>query len=240
LLGKLFHPLPVGRLLGVPIRVSPLTGLLILLLLLEMGTRADLHAVGQLLLLLLLLVVSLLVHELAHALVGIRLGLNVLDITIWPFGGIARMDGLLERPALEGPVAAAGPIANLVLALLFLLLPGPFGELGLLINAVMGLANLLPAFPLDGGRILRSWLMRNAPPADATRAAVAVSNWMLVILLVFGIWSDTFWLTLSLCAFLYWAGRTELLQAMLRAGTTPTLEPGEVWARAFRNHKNFR
>jgi Zn-dependent protease len=216
----------------VPIRVSPLTGLLILLLLLELGSRSGLHAVGQMTALLLLLVMSLLVHELAHAVVGMRLGLNVIDITIWPFGGMARMDGMQERPELEGPVAAAGPIANLVLAALFLLIPGPFGEMGYLINGVMGLANLLPAFPLDGGRILRSWLMRNAPPADATRAAVAVSYWILVILLIFGIWSDTFWLTFCLCAFLYWAGRTELLQAMLRAGTTPTMEPGEVWARA--------
>ena len=207
---------------------------LVLLILWDFASRTDLDATGQLLILLLVLSGSLLVHEMAHALVGRRLGLRVHDITIWPLGGMARMDGLADHPELEAPVAAAGPLANLVLALICWLLPGTIADSGIAINLVLGLGNLLPAFPLDGGRVLRSWLVRHAPPTAATRAAVWVSNCILWVLLLVGAWLDSFWIVALLCAFLYWAGRMELMQAMLRTGNLPTLAPGEVLSRALK------
>lgn len=220
--------------MGIPIRVSPVVFVLLLILVWDFSRHTDASATSQLLVLLAALGVSLLVHELAHALVARRLGLKVYDITIWPLGGMARMDGLADNPQLEAPVAAAGPAANLVLALLCWLIPGTFADPAAAINLVLGLGNLLPAFPLDGGRILRSWLARHAPGPAATRAAVHFSNWLLWIALVVGFFLDSFWVVALLCAFLYWAGRMELMQAVLRHGTMPVMDPGEVLSKAMK------
>ncbi len=208
--------------------------LLLLLLVWDFARHTDADATSQLLVLLAALGVSLLVHELAHALVARRLGLRVYDITIWPLGGMARMDGLADNPHLEAPVAAAGPVANLVVALICWLIPGSTLDAVAWINLVLGLGNLLPAFPLDGGRILRSWLARHAPGPAATRAAVHISNWLLWIALLVGAWLDSFWVVALLCAFLYWAGRMELMQAVLRQGTMPVMDPGEVLSKAMK------
>ncbi len=231
---SLFRPLRVGSLIGIPIRVSPVVFLLLLLLVWDFSRHTDAGATSQLLLLLGALGISLLIHELAHALVARRLGLKVFDITIWPLGGMARMDGLGDNPHLEAPVAAAGPVANLLLAFLCWLIPGTVADPAAAINLVLGLGNLLPAFPLDGGRILRSWLARHSPGPAATRAAVHISNWILWIALLVGAWLDSFWLVALLCAFLYWAGRMELMQAVLRHGTSPVMDPGEVLSKAMK------
>jgi len=234
LISRLFRPIRVGSLLGIPIRVSPAVFVLLLLLVWNFSQHTDAGATGQLLVLLLTLGVSLLTHELAHALVGRRLGLTVFDITIWPLGGMARMDGLRDNPHLEAPVAAAGPIANLLLALGCWLIPGNFADSAAAINLVLGLGNLLPAFPLDGGRILRAWLSRYAPAPAATRAAVTISNWLLWVMLLVGAWIGSFWIVALLCAFLYWAGRMELMETVLRHGTMPVMEPSEVLSKAFK------
>lgn len=234
MLPSLFRPLSLGRLFGIPILITPLMVVLTLLLLAQVAGRNGPVAAGELLLLFVILGFSLVVHELAHALVGRRLGLRVLDITIWPLGGMARLEGAMHQPQIEGPVAAAGPLANLVLAGAFFLIPGPIGESGFWINLVLALGNLIPAFPLDGGRVLRSWLARNSPFADATRAAVGLSNLFLLAFLAMAIRFEFIFLGLILAGYLAWTGRMELLQSVLRSGRLPTLKPLEVWKRAFR------
>ena len=123
---------------------------------------------------------------------------------------------------------------NLLLAGLFLLVPGHIGTGGTLINLVFGLGNLIPAFPLDGGRVLRAWLAMRAPLLAATRAAIRVSHLVLVILLGVAGWYGEFPIALLLVGFLYLAGREELVQVLLHSGTDSTLDTGEVVRRAFR------
>lgn len=120
----------------------------------------------------LLFYVSLLSHEMCHALVARRVGVSVDGITLWIFGGVARLRGDAATPGIEARIAIAGPLVSLALALLFgvttfLLdtLNGPpliEGGCAWLAasNAVLLLFNLVPAFPLDGGRLLRAWLWR--------------------------------------------------------------------------------
>ncbi len=120
----------------------------------------------------LLFYVSLLAHELGHALVARRLGVSVEGITLWIFGGVARLGGDAATAGAEAKIAIAGPIVSLVLAIAFgvatlgLDAAGgpPLIEAGCfwlaLSNAMLLLFNLVPAFPLDGGRILRAWLWR--------------------------------------------------------------------------------
>lgn len=234
MLQVLTHSRRIGRVLGIPVYVSPLVVALLGLLLFQVAQRAGLEALGEVLGLIALTLASLLIHELAHAWMARRLGVQVFDIRIGPLGGMARMEGVSDRPSIEFRVAAAGPAVNLLLAALFLLVPGPVGVAGAAINLVFGLGNLLPAFPLDGGRMLRAWLASHAPLLAATRAAVAVAQWLLLIALGVAGWYGEFLLGLLLVVFLLRAGRRELLQVLLRTGTHSTLSPAEVVGRALR------
>ena len=215
--------------------VSPLVVALLGLLLLHVSHRAGVAAAGETVGWLALALASLLAHEAAHALAAKRLGLHVHDIQIGPLGGMARMENVSHRPGVEFRVAAAGPATNLVLAAAFLLVPGNLGTGGTLINLVFGLGNLLPAFPLDGGRMLRAWLASKAPLLAATRAAIAVSHWVLLLTLAVAGWYGEFLIALLLCIFLYIAGKEELMQVLLRTGTDSTVDPSEVMRRALRS-----
>lgn len=110
--------------------------------------------------------VCLLVHEMSHALVARRKGVKVAGITLWLFGGVSRLDGEPDSPGADALIAGAGPAASFVLALIALgltvitsdaLLANLFGWLTF-VNVALGLFNLIPAFPLDGGRLLGAFL----------------------------------------------------------------------------------
>ncbi len=116
---------------------------------------------------------SLLAHELAHALVARRRGVEVKGIVLWILGGVAQLEGDSRDPRAELEIVGAGPLTSLGLAAggaLAALLLGAVGTSALLvsslawlagINALLALFNMLPAFPLDGGRILRALLWRH-------------------------------------------------------------------------------
>jgi len=129
---------------------------------------------------------SLLAHELAHAVVARRNDVSVEAITLWLFGGVAKLEGEPATPGADFRVAAVGPAVSLVLAVLFALLGlvldvagAPELVVGValwlgLINAVLAVFNLVPAAPLDGGRILRALLWWQS--GDRTRAAVSAAR----------------------------------------------------------------
>jgi Zn-dependent protease len=131
----------------------------------------------------LLFFASLLLHELSHSLVARRAGHEVRAITLFLFGGAAEMSSEPEDPGTELRIAIAGPLASFALALLFrllgALLPASAPDLLLAvvgylawINLALGVFNLLPGFPLDGGRILRAWVWhRTGSLREASRVA---------------------------------------------------------------------
>ncbi len=108
-----------------------------------------------------------LLHELGHALTARRFGIETENITLYPIGGVARLQRLPRAPGAELLITLAGPAVNFVLAALFAILGwldaaggtvsalGHFFQEMMLVNLVLGLFNLIPAFPMDGGRILR-------------------------------------------------------------------------------------
>ena len=128
---------------------------------------------------------SLLSHEMGHALVARRLGVKVDGITLWIFGGVARLRGDASTPGTEAKIAIAGPLVSLALAILFgaatLALDATAGpalvEGGCVwlaaSNAMLLIFNLIPAFPLDGGRLLRAWLWRRS--GDRYRATASAA-----------------------------------------------------------------
>src|ERR671916_1628485 len=137
-----------------------------------------------------------LLHEFGHSLVAQRFGIEVPDITLLPIGGLARLKSLPERPWDEVKIAVAGPLVNVVLAPVFfgvalllgdnLMTPANilegvqsagqvFAYLGF-INVALVLFNLIPAFPLDGGRVLRGLLATRLGAVRATDVSAAVGQ----------------------------------------------------------------
>jgi Zn-dependent protease/CBS domain-containing protein len=145
---------------------------------------------------------AVLLHEFAHALTARRFGVQTLDITLYPIGGVARFEKLPEKPSQQLLVAMAGPALNLIIALgLFALatllhqqvtiatlrhLDGPFLAQLMWVNLSLALFNLLPGFPMDGGRILRAILAMRMAPEIATQLAARVGQAVATILIFVG------------------------------------------------------
>jgi stage IV sporulation protein FB len=156
----------------------------------------------------LLLFVCVVIHELSHSLTAIRMGYPVKDIVLMPLGGVSEMEQMPERPWEEFLMAVAGPASNVVIAGLLILLTLPLpvslsdglrklalnpAGLGwsdllpylILTNIGLAIFNLIPAFPMDGGRVLRALLATVMPQAQATAVAVSVGQglaWVLGLL----------------------------------------------------------
>ncbi len=146
----------------------------------------------------LFLFLSVLVHELAHSLVAIARGLSVQGITLFIFGGVSNIKGEPERPSVEFVMAIVGPLASLVLAGIFWGLRQAVGQQVsplaailwylALVNALLAGFNLIPGFPLDGGRVLRSIIWgATGSLSKATNIAATVGRVFGWALIAFGV-----------------------------------------------------
>lgn len=170
------------------------------------------------------LFVSVLLHELAHALYARRRGARVHDITLLLIGGVSRIDGEAARPRHEALMALLGPVTSLGLALALYALHGaaarwPTVSFGLFclahLNLLLGMFNLIPAFPMDGGRILRAALAGRMGRVGATQLAARVGVGFAVL---FGLWGLlTFnWILLLIAYFVFIGARGEAQQELTR------------------------
>ena len=146
----------------------------------------------------LLFFVSILLHELGHAFVARRLGLRTLSITLFVFGGVAQLEKDPKDGRAEFWMAAAGPVASLALAGLFYTLANlplvgasaaAVARYLALINLMLALFNLVPAFPMDGGRLLRGALWGPLGKARATRIASGAGTLFAFLLISAGVFS---------------------------------------------------
>jgi Zn-dependent protease len=169
------------------------------------------------------LFLSVLVHELGHAVVARIYGVEVREITLWFLGGVAQFTAMPRQRGAEAVVAIVGPITSSVLALLaglsWRLAAGHDGALFVLTylsvtNAGLALFNLLPALPLDGGRVLRSLLALALPHLRATRVAGVISTAIAVLLGIYGFFSLNLFLVV-IAFFVYNAGRAETQAAIV-------------------------
>jgi Zn-dependent protease len=203
----------IGHAFGIPLRVQPMLLLLVAVFVVLSGMGAAqsdgsfLAGALGMLVNMTIVFVSVLLHELGHALAAKRYGVEVVDITLWPLGGIAMLRGMPENSKIEGVVSIMGPVVNLVLAavagLLWLAtaageaLSAPrFGALSgvssllfffMGINLMLGAFNLLPAFPMDGGKLLRAYFARRGDWLGATERAVRVGRYAAGVIIVAGI-----------------------------------------------------
>src|SRR5438128_11227450 len=143
---------------------------------------------------------SLLAHELAHSVVAMRRGVRVEGITLWLFGGVSRFSSESSSPGVQALITFVGPLTSLLLGVVFFLVsvavgggasaglvPATLAWLGY-INILLGVFNLLPAFPLDGGRILQSLLwLRTRDRLRATRIAARIGMAFAFLFIAYGL-----------------------------------------------------
>jgi Zn-dependent protease len=232
----------IARIKGIDIRVHITFALALLWAALEWGLWRGLGLAGALygVALIALLFVCVTLHELAHSLVARRYGATVRGITLLPIGGVAYLDGEPERPAQEFWMALAGPAVNVALAALvgafalpllgwraltgFSALWGTLNGLTIerllvdLLTANVGLAifNLLPAFPMDGGRVLRAILASRMDGLDATRIAVRVGQGLALLLGLVGLLTGALNLLL-VAGFVFFGAAQEWRGAQLKS-----------------------
>src|SRR6266403_1792508 len=174
--------IPIIRLGGIQLRMHVTFLLLIVWVALVSASAA---------VFVLLLFLCVVLHEFGHALAAKAFGINTPDITLLPIGGVARLERMPEEPKQELLIAVAGPAVNVVIALGLFVAGGSFinpfvnpaapERVGLvsqllIINVLLVAFNLLPAFPMDGGRVLRALLATRMSYARATQIAATVGQ----------------------------------------------------------------
>jgi Zn-dependent protease len=187
-----------------------------------------------------------LLHEFGHALMAKRFGIGTEDITLYPIGGVARLHRMPRAPGAELLIALAGPAVNFAIVGALMLL-GFLGLDGLvagtavaallaqlvLVNLILGLFNLIPAFPMDGGRVLRALLGGWMGRAQATTIAASIGRTLALLFGLFGILtllSTGNPMPIALAAFIYFAASSEENQVLIeeRRRRYPVQDPG-IW-----------
>lgn len=190
--------LHIGRILGIPTRIH--ASFALVLLWIGFSTWNDMNSALAVMLgigFTLAVFGCVLLHEFGHALVARRFGIETRRITLLPIGGVAELERAPEDPRAELWIAAAGPAVNFAIAGVLALVGwslGIFAGSGLLsivfsgllwANLMLGLFNLVPAFPMDGGRVFRAWAAHRYSRVRATQMATKLGR---ALALGFGLW----------------------------------------------------
>lgn len=226
--------LNIARVWGIPIRIH--FSFLILFVILWKELNVDLVTA---LIFAALLILSITLHELGHSFFALRYGSRVKDITITFIGGVARMNRIPSAPYQEIVMAAAGPAVSFILSGLLYLgatrmpiteaSPQILATVGMLflafahLNLILGAFNLIPAFPMDGGRIFRAALVRRKGRVRATRSAATLGRlfaWVIGLHAIFG-YENINWLHLLVALFIHQAARQELMQVIAETRPAP-------------------
>lgn len=221
----------IGKIMGIPIKLH-ITFLLILPVFAWMFTRYDpefgfndveplmfRYSLG--LATSVLLFTCVLLHELGHSYVARKHGSNINNITLFLFGGVSSMEETPKDPKIELKMAVAGPAVSLLIGSALIMIHGIIRQESLLnvdhpymrliwivgfLNIVLCLFNLIPAFPMDGGRVLRAWLAGKMPYIKATRTAAGIGKMFAILMGFFGFFYN---IMLTLIAFFIYIGASE-------------------------------
>ncbi len=201
---------------------------------------------------------SVLLHELGHALAARRFDIHTRDITLLPIGGVARLERMPEKPIQELWVALAGPAVNVIIAaVLFLVLlgtgrlepitgtslsEGSFLSRLMVVNITLLLFNLIPAFPMDGGRVARALLAMRLEYTRATQIAASLGQGIALLLGFIGLFSNPFLVFIALFVWIGAAQESSMVQMKSALDNIPvsramltdfdTLSPTDPLARA--------
>jgi Zn-dependent protease/CBS domain-containing protein len=219
----------LGRILGIDVYMH----LTFLLLLAWVGVshylpRHDWTEAWSGIVFILMLFAIVVLHELGHALTARRFGIKTRDITLLPIGGVARLERMPEDPKQEFLVAVAGPAVNVALAALIAafmlavagssllgnvsLVGGDFLRKLLWINVALALFNMIPAFPMDGGRVLRALLAMRMDYVRATQTAATVGQILAFGFGFIGLFTNPFLVFIALFVWMGAAGEASMVQ----------------------------
>ncbi len=235
----------IGRVAGINIKIHVTFFLILLFGAVQWGGLSSVAAAAFGVLIMLLLFVCVTLHELGHSLAARAFGIKVNDIVLSPLGGVAFLTRLPEKPLHELIIAAAGPLVNVAIAVA-LLVAGALAGVGpesvtgmasairqpslstlwlwlILANVSLVLFNLIPAFPLDGGRIFRALLALVIGNVRATRVAAMVGQFMALSLGLLALFGGNF-LLLAVAVFIFFAAAQEnaYVRAQARQAAAPT------------------
>src|SRR5438876_7848698 len=219
--------LPIVRIAGIQLRIHITFLLLIVWLAFGYYSQGGSAVAASRVIFILLLFLCVVLHEFGHAFAAKAFGINTPDITLLPIGGVARLERMPEEPMQEFIIAVAGPAVNVVIALGLYLVIGTRGLLNpatvqggdliaqlLTINVVLILFNLLPAFPMDGGRVLRALLATRLSYARATQIAASIGQGCAFVFGFIGLLWNPFLIFIAL--FVYIGASQEAALAQMR------------------------
>jgi Zn-dependent protease/predicted transcriptional regulator len=219
------YSLGLGKISGIKIEIHWTFLILIFWIVFSsLRSNADPENMIWSVLLVLAVFVCVILHELGHALAAKKFQIKTTSITLLPIGGLAQMEEIPERPKEELIIAFAGPAVNVVIAAILYPLtdisslanmeaidrglePGNFLIVLMTLNVWLALFNLIPAFPMDGGRVFRALLSFKLGHAKATRIAVSVGQVLAICFVFFGFFYNPFLVFIGL--FIYLGAETE-------------------------------
>jgi len=213
------YTIPFGTYFGIPVRIHLTFPLILIVFGVEAWLRAGWVEAIWAVLLVASVFVCVVLHEFGHSLQVRRYGIRVRDIVLLPIGGMARAESIPEKPIEEIIVAISGPLVNFALALIFFVIiwlrHSPFtfeseflGSL-LWINLVLGVFNLTPAFPMDGGRILRGLFAMRLPYLTATRYARKIGQLIAILFVIIGFMYPRFIMLPVIAVFIFFGAISE-------------------------------
>jgi len=212
------YSLKIGSAWGIPIELH--VTFILLMIAVFVLTYPELYFFA----LMLLLFVFVVAHELSHSLVARHYKIKVRKIVLYPIGGVSEIEEIPENPRIEWRMAIAGPLSSfgIGLVLLGLNLAVPVAVAGTIygsftldlasLNIFLGAFNLIPAFPMDGGRVFRALLAERVKFSDATKYAAFIGRFLGIVMVFFGIFN--FWLVV-IGVFIYIGASEEAEQTIV-------------------------
>jgi Zn-dependent protease/CBS domain-containing protein len=232
----------IGRIAGIDVFVHPTFLILLVWVAMEhfLAHHDPWEAVSGLVFIVALFGIVVL-HELGHALTARRYGIRTRDITLLPIGGVARLERMPEDPRQELAVAVAGPAVNVVLAAAIfvglmlarglslapvgsvLRVGGGFVQQLFWVNVSLVIFNMVPAFPMDGGRVLRALLAMRIDYVRATQTAASIGQAIALVFGILGLFFNPFLIFIAL--FIWMAGTQEAGLVVMRSalGDVPVM-----------------
>jgi Zn-dependent protease/CBS domain-containing protein len=233
---------PLGRVAGIILNIH--ATFLVLIVWIAVASWMDTRSVGATVegvAFVLALFGCVVVHEFAHALMAKRFGIGTHDILLLPIGGLSRLTRMPTVPSQEFWIAAAGPAASIGIAVVLALMAtsttrswqlaelgtgkGPFLQRLALVNVGLAVFNLLPAFPMDGGRILRALLAIRLDRYRATEIAGTLGQSLAILLGLLGLFTNPL---MALIALFVWLGATQERSAARIASAIQTITVAAV------------
>ncbi len=218
----------IGSAWGIPIELH-ITFVLLIAAVLVLSLPTDQFYTFFIVLLLFVFVVF---HELAHSVVARHYGIKVRKIILYPIGGVSEIEEIPDNPAQEWRMAVAGPLTSLILGFgllavgvaavpklfsltVFISITGNILYDLATINILLGFFNLIPAFPMDGGRVFRAMLAERMKYSDATRYAVTIGRIFGILMIVAGILIPNYFLLILVGIFVYIGASEESEQTII-------------------------